>query len=102
VMLGNLLRTACRYTQEGTITVRVGSDRIEVEDTGVGMTPEQLEHAFDPFFRGGSGNDGGQGIGLAIVRRLSQRFGWPVTLDSEAGRGTRATIRFPHPQPAEG
>jgi signal transduction histidine kinase len=100
VMLGNLLRNACHYTEQGVVTVRVGPDHIVVEDTGIGMSPEQLERAFEPFFRAGARSDGGQGVGLAIVRRLSQRFGWPVELESEHGRGTRATIRFPHPQPA--
>jgi signal transduction histidine kinase len=101
VMLGNLLRNACHYTEKGVITVRVGSDSIEVDDTGVGMSPEQLEHAFDPFFRAAARADGGQGVGLTIVRRLSQRYDWPVTLESQAGHGTRATIRFPHPHPVD-
>jgi signal transduction histidine kinase len=102
VVLGNLLRNACHYTERGSITVRVEADRIVVEDTGLGMTPDQLQHAFDPFFRADPRPDGGQGVGLTIVRRLSQRFAWTVTLESEVGRGTRATIRFPNPQPAEG
>jgi signal transduction histidine kinase len=101
VLLGNLLRNACHYTEQGRIIVRVGSDRIDVEDSGIGMTPEELARAFEPFFRGGERRDGGQGVGLTIVRRLSARFGWPVQLESEHGRGTRATIRFPHPQPVE-
>jgi signal transduction histidine kinase len=97
VMLGNLLRNACHYTEQGRIVVRIEGDRIEVEDSGVGMTPDELERAFEPFYRAGARREGGQGVGLTIVRRLSQRFGWPVELHSEAGRGTRATIRFPHP-----
>ena len=96
-MLGNLLRNACHYTEQGRIVVRIEGDRIEVEDSGVGMTPDELERAFEPFYRAGARREGGQGVGLTIVRRLSQRFGWPVELHSEAGRGTRATIRFPHP-----
>jgi signal transduction histidine kinase len=99
VMLGNLVRNACHYTEQGRIVVHVGPDRLVVEDTGIGMTAEQLERAFEPFFRAGARRDGGQGVGLTIVRRLANRFGWPVELESEPGRGTRATIRFPHPQP---
>ena len=98
-MWGNLLRNACHYTDRGRIVVRLAADRIEVEDTGVGMTAEELQRAFEPFFRGGEHRDGGQGVGLTIVRRLADRFGWPVELQSEHGRGTRATIRFPNPQP---
>ncbi len=44
----------------------------------------------------------GQGIGLSIVRRLSERFGWPVSLDSEPGKGTIACIRFPEHDRLEG
>jgi signal transduction histidine kinase len=45
--------------------------------------------------RGDTARRGGHGVGLTIVRRLSDRFGWPVTIDSTLGIGTRVTIRFP-------
>ncbi len=99
VILSNLLRNACLYTEQGSVTVQVDTDRVVVEDTGIGMSAEELARAFEPFFRGGDGKRSGQGVGLTIVRRLSERFAWPVTLESEQGRGTRATIRFPAPQP---
>jgi signal transduction histidine kinase len=99
VMLGNLLRNACRYTDAGHVAVRVEQGRIEVSDTGIGMGPEELSRAFEPFYRGAGGQTGGrevgQGIGLTIVQRLADRYGWPVRIDSELGRGTRAEIRFP-------
>ena len=66
-----------------------------MSDTGVGMTTDELTRVFEPFYRGGDRSRDGQGIGLSIVRRLSERYGWRVNLDSEAGRGTTATIRFP-------
>jgi signal transduction histidine kinase len=103
VMLGNLLRNACRYTDAGHVTVRVEPGRIEVSDTGIGMGPEELARAFEPFYRGAGGQTGGrevgQGIGLTIVQRLAERYGWPVRIDSEFGKGTRAEIRFPDPVP---
>ncbi len=98
VLFGNLLRNACNYTDIGSVTVRVQPGRIVIEDTGVGMGREELAQAFQPFFRGGEQRQGGHGIGLNIVRRLSERFDWPVSLDSEAGKGTRATILFPKAQ----
>jgi signal transduction histidine kinase len=100
VLLGNLLRNACHYTDAGTVTVTVRAGSIEVADTGVGMSTDELSRAFDPFYRGGDQRKDGQGIGLSIVRRLSERYGWPVRLDSEAGRGTTATISFPSVIPA--
>jgi signal transduction histidine kinase len=95
VILSNLIRNACAYTDRGSVVVRIHDDHVCVEDTGCGMTPDELDRAFDPFFRGGLRKEGGQGVGLTIVRRLSARFGWPVTLESEAGKGTCARVRFP-------
>ncbi len=95
VMLGNLLRNACNYTETGSITVTVHDTGVSVRDTGVGMSSDELQQVFEPFFRGGDRRADGQGIGLSIVRRLSERYGWPVTLSSEPGHGTLANISFP-------
>ena len=95
VMLGNLLRNACHYTEQGKVVVTVRRDSVEVADSGVGMSPDELARVFEPFYRAGDGRKDGQGIGLSIVRRLSERYGWPVRLESEPGKGTTATISFP-------
>lgn len=95
VLLGNLLRNACHYTDQGAVTVVVRRASVVVSDTGIGMNPEELVRAFEPFFRAGDRRVGGQGIGLSIVRRLSDRYGWPVRLSSEPGKGTTAVISFP-------
>lgn len=99
VMLSNLLRNACLYTDRGTVVVTVGAGFVRVSDTGPGMSAEELARVYEPFYRGGRGGQGGHGIGLTIVRRLSERFGWPVRLESTPGAGTTATISFPNPQP---
>jgi len=100
VMLSNLLRNACAYTDAGEITVTVGADSVAVADTGQGMSLEELKRVFEPFYRAQSSQGkGGSGVGLTIVRRLSDRFGWPVEIESELGVGTRVTLRFPNPQP---
>ncbi len=99
VLFGNLLRNACHYTERGRVTVTVGADSICVQDTGVGMDKDELERAFQAYFRAGRSERGGHGVGLTIVKRLSDRFGWPVELRSELGVGTTATIHFPNPQP---
>jgi signal transduction histidine kinase len=100
VLVGNLLRNACHYTDAGSVTVTVRADSVAIEDTGVGMSTDELARAFDPFYRGGDQRREGQGIGLSIVRRLSERYGWPVKLESKAGAGTTATISFPSVIPA--
>ncbi|PJK00600.1 two-component sensor histidine kinase [Lysobacteraceae bacterium NML91-0213] len=93
VMLGNLLSNACIFTEEGSIEVEVFDDRVVVRDTGIGMSPEVLQRVYDPFYRADPFRSG-KGMGLSIVRRLGERFGWPVSLDSRPGQGTTATIRY--------
>ena len=93
VMLGNLLSNAARFTDAGSIRVRIRHDRLEVEDTGIGMDAALLARAFEPFHRG-DGGQGGPGLGLSIAHRLGQRCGWPLQLESTPGVGTRAAILF--------
>ena len=93
VMVGNLLSNACQYTDRGDIEVRIEEDRVSVRDTGIGMSNETLQRAFDPFYRADQ-DIGGMGLGLSVVRRLGERFGWPVVLESVPGSGTLATIQF--------
>lgn len=101
VMLANLLRNACAYTEAGEVTVTIGGDWIRVADTGYGMSPEELKRVFEPFYRAKSGEGKrGSGIGLTIVQRLSERFGWPVEIESQLGVGTQVTLRFPKAVPA--
>lgn len=94
VMLGQLLRNACMFTEQGEIEVILDSTSVRVRDTGIGMTPDILAQAYDPFYRADIANPERKGMGLAIVARLGERFGWPVEIDSQPGLGTLATIRF--------
>lgn len=94
VMVGNLLGNAVRFTDAGRIELHMAPGRIEVRDTGIGMAPETLVKAFDPFYRADPAREEGRGMGLSIVRRLGDRFGWPVSLVSQPGKGTTAVIRF--------
>ena len=94
VILGNLLSNAARFTDSGRISVHVFPGHVEVRDTGIGMAPEALSRAFDPFYRVDTDTPNGKGMGLSIVRRLGERFGWPVELYSAEGRGTTAIVRF--------
>jgi signal transduction histidine kinase len=92
VMLDNLISNACIFTEQGRVEIRIAQDRIVVSDTGIGMSPETLQRVHDPFYRVEQFNPSGKGMGLSIVRRLGERFGWPVTLESAPGQGTTATI----------
>ena len=94
VVVSNLLRNACSYTDAGRIEVILEQDRIIVRDTGIGMSQDSMSRAFEPFYRADSSRPNGTGLGLSIVSRLCARFGWKVELESVLGRGTTATIRF--------
>jgi signal transduction histidine kinase len=94
VALGNLVGNACKYTQEGEIVVRVQAGRVRVEDTGQGIKPDEAEHLFERGVRGEGQTVKGAGLGLAIVRRLCELYGWRVSLAPRAERGTVATLDF--------
>ncbi len=108
--LAHLLSNACEFSPEGTaVTVRahcapdVGSGwvAIEVIDQGIGMTPEQLERAFERFYRAdASGHRPGTGLGLNLVKEIANVHGGSVSLASEAGHGTVATLRLRLANPA--
>lgn len=91
----NLLRNALAYTDAGRVLVQIGPGRLTIRDSGAGMAQDEVKAAFEPWFRGGDRRRGGHGVGLTIVRRFADRFGWSVSIDSEPGVGTRVEVAFP-------
>ena len=94
-LIGNLIRNAASHG-DGVVQARIGSGELVIEDRGRGMDAEELKRAFDPFFRGAGSARGGHGVGLTIVQRLSDRFGWPVHRE-EPGVGTACACASPWP-----
>ncbi|MEW5903011.1 MAG: HAMP domain-containing sensor histidine kinase [Pseudomonadota bacterium] len=92
IVVDNLLRNAAFHTRQGHIRIVLGADRLEVSDTGIGMTPEELAHAFDRYYKGKA--SAGFGVGLSLVKRICERYGWQVAIDSRPGEGTRVTLHF--------
>lgn len=99
----NLISNAVRYTPEGgRITVRVKRGEIMasivVEDTGIGLTPEEAKMVFSRFWRADAGRNresGGLGVGLAVVKEIVGRHhGW-VQVEGKKGQGARFTIHLP-------
>jgi two-component system OmpR family sensor kinase len=98
--LDNLLDNAAKYSDAGMpvrLVVRREGTAVmfEVVDKGVGMTADELERAFQPFWRADSSRTrrtGGVGLGLALARRIARAHGGDVTLVSIAGQGTTATL----------
>jgi GAF domain-containing protein/DNA-binding response OmpR family regulator/anti-sigma regulatory factor (Ser/Thr protein kinase) len=104
--LFNLLSNACKFTERGTVTLAVerepgdGGDwlRFVVSDTGIGMTPGQMNKLFQEFTQADVATGrkyGGTGLGLALSRRLCRMMGGEITVESEPGRGSAFTVRLP-------
>lgn len=92
---GKLTISADETTSGETISLDAGRYvRLTIEDTGEGMDAETLSHATEPFFTT-KGVGKGTGLGLAMVRGLTEQSGGSMTIDSEVGRGTRVTMWIP-------
>ncbi|MBI5688067.1 MAG: response regulator [Verrucomicrobia bacterium] len=98
-VLINLLGNAVKFTDKGGITLRVQTQamdgralrlRVEVEDTGPGIAPEEMERLFDPFeqTRAGRRAGSGTGLGLAISREFVRLMGGDITVSSQLGKGS--------------
>lgn len=96
ILISNLLRNACNYTPKGMITVRVRADGISVADSGIGIDQKKISEVMKPFNRGDQANKGnGYGLGLTIVKRLCNRFGWKLKISSKMGEGTEVFLLLP-------
>jgi signal transduction histidine kinase len=96
ILLGNLIRNACYHTRRGHIRIAIGPRGVAVEDTGVGLDSAQLAGALHRGYRDPASP--GAGIGLSLTRRLCERNGWRLNLDSERGRGTRVWVGLGEPR----
>jgi signal transduction histidine kinase len=94
VAMGNLIGNAIRYTPAGEIVITVGNGRVLVEDTGPGMSEEELAHVFERHYRGAEATGKGSGLGLAIVKRLCDLYGWSIQFSNRESGGLKAELRF--------
>jgi signal transduction histidine kinase len=103
-VLANLIDNAIKYTEQGKIQINGWAEgdkiRLEVVDTGAGMTDKEIQHLFQAFSRGLAGvrmNSDGSGLGLYLVRRIIQAHGGQLTVDSK-GKGQGSTFSFTLPK----
>ena len=104
-ILHNLVSNAIKFTDAGKVSVWIsvlrGQEvRIEVVDTGIGMTPEQRDKIFDAFTQADGSvtrRFGGTGLGMSIVKRLTDMMGGRLDLDTAPSRGTRVSVTLPLP-----
>jgi PAS domain S-box-containing protein len=111
-VLLNLLSNACKFTRDGTIRLAARADgdgeggwvEIEVRDSGIGMTAEQMGRLFQAFTQAEASTAaryGGTGLGLAISRRFCRMMGGDVDVQSAPGKGTAFTVRLPRVAPQQ-
>jgi signal transduction histidine kinase len=89
IVLSNLVDNALRHTEGGEIRFSWRDGTLLVEDTGTGIAPQALPHVFERFYRAPGGRADGFGIGLAIVKKICDRYGWSIAVESGPGAGTR-------------
>ena len=105
-MLFNLLSNASKFTERGTITLRVDRESVNgsqwvnfsVSDTGIGMTPEQTSKLFQAFTQADTSTTrkyGGTGLGLAISQKFCHLMGGEITIESVVGQGSTFKVRVP-------
>jgi len=97
IVLGNVIRNAVLYTNEGSVVITITEDSVSVKDTGIGMCEQQIKRIFQPYYRANRDDEiqrSGYGVGLTIVKRLSDRFNWDVNVQSEVGVGTTFSLKF--------
>ncbi len=104
--LFNLLSNACKFTEEGTIALKVSRETVagldwfsfEVTDSGIGMTTAQLSRLFEAFSQADASTTrkyGGTGLGLAITKRFCEMMQGDISVDSQPEKGSTFLIRLP-------
>ncbi len=103
-ILNNLLSNAIKFTEQGFVRIHAtrynGNVRIDVVDTGIGMSKEGLHRIFSPFSQADSDTTrlyGGTGLGLTLCRQLVERMHGQILVDSEEHEGTHFTVNLPLP-----
>jgi len=105
-VLFNLLSNAMKFTEQGTVTLEITRTLVEgrdwiifrVADSGIGMTPEQIQKLYQPFIQADASTTrkyGGTGLGLAISRRFCQMMGGKISVESKLGQGSVFTVEVP-------
>jgi len=103
IVLNNLLSNAVKYNKEnGTVYLKITKEeteiKMEITDTGIGMTQDEMEQLFMEFVRiknEKTKNITGSGLGLSIIKKITDIYNGTVTVDSQPEQGTTFTVKFP-------
>lgn len=107
-VLNNIFNNSLKYTNEGSIFFSVSLRELSslkndelifvISDTGIGISEEHIQYVFDPFYQAEtsySRSYTGLGLGLSIVRKICDRLGGSIVIESKTGQGTSVTLTFP-------
>lgn len=92
ILVSNLIRNAFSYTAAGSVVIRQDARSLTVSDTGSGIPSHAVDRVFIRHFRGMTSE--GAGIGLSLVKRICDRYGWQVRLESKENQGTVVKVVF--------
>ncbi|MFQ3224863.1 MAG: PAS domain S-box-containing protein [Lentimonas sp.] len=103
-ILHNLINNARKFTDSGSITVSLQSNKaasaiVRVIDTGIGMDPETMKDIFEPFVQGPKNcpsSNAGTGLGLSLTKKLVELLGGKITIESVSGKGSVVTVEIPN------
>jgi signal transduction histidine kinase len=95
IVVSNLIRNAFTYTQSGAVGILLGEDGLTITDTGSGISGEEIGRVFERYFKGAESP--GSGIGLSLVKRICDRYGWRAEIRSTLGKGTSVRLFFHEP-----
>ncbi|SDG71017.1 His Kinase A (phospho-acceptor) domain-containing protein [Microbacterium sp. 77mftsu3.1] len=102
-VIDNIISNAIKYSDRGTLRVVAAVDEdgwgaVTVADEGIGMSPDDVERVFTPYFRAQTVQEGGvpgTGLGMGIAREIVESHGGSITVESALGHGTTVTVRLP-------
>ena len=94
IVIGNIIKNAVKYTNRNEVSVFVTARAVVIQDYGPGIDQTAQQFLFDRFNRGANRNPDGSGIGLALVRRFCEQYGWVIDFESELDKGTRVAVAF--------
>ncbi len=95
IVLKVLIDNALKFSEKKQVDISFGDNRLSIRDYGIGIEKEKLEKIFDRFYKGSfSRNEGGHGLGLSIAKKISEKLGIAIEVESEVNSGSTFTLIF--------